>query len=83
MRCAAKLAPVHYCLRAFAENDLLVKQLAVLDLSFFHDAQGDSLSGRVVLNGVFAPTDLRTEDFFFDHGFDWRAAMFADLLLLI
>jgi Ca2+-binding RTX toxin-like protein len=55
----------------------------VLDLSFFHDAQGDSLSGRVVLNGVFAPTDLRTDDFVFDHGFDWRGAIPADLLQLI
>ena len=46
MRCAAKLGPVHYCLRAFAENDLLVKQLAALRLGVVRPRPIADIAGR-------------------------------------
>ncbi len=52
-------------------------------LSAFHDAAGNALEGRIVVNGVFAPADLRTADFVFANGVDWRAAIPVDLLPLI
>jgi hypothetical protein len=52
-----------------------------LDLSAFHDAAGNSLSGRIVLNSVFAPGDLHASDFIFSGGADWHATVPTDLLL--
>lgn len=55
----------------------------VLDLAFFQDPAGNDLSGRVVLNSVFASADLREADFIFTAGADWRAALSPDLVTLI
>ena len=54
-----------------------------LDLSAFHDAQGHSLSGRIVMNGVFAPGDLHASDFIFSGAADWRGDIPQDLIPLI
>ncbi|TVV75375.1 calcium-binding protein [Sphingomonas solaris] len=54
-----------------------------IDLAAFHDAAGHALSGRIVLNGVFAPADLRADDLILTSGSDWRSALSADLLPLI
>ncbi|WP_375271318.1 calcium-binding protein [Sphingomonas sp.] len=50
-----------------------------IDLSAFADASGHALSGRIVLNDVFAPADLRAGDFVFTGGIDWKAAVPTDL----
>lgn len=50
-----------------------------IDLSAFEDAGGHGLSGRIVLNDVFAPADLRAGDFIFTGGADWKAAVPLDL----
>jgi hypothetical protein len=50
-----------------------------IDLAMFEDASGHALSGRIVLNDVFAPADLRVTDFVFSGGIDWKAAVPADL----
>jgi hypothetical protein len=56
---------------------------ATLDLSAFRDASGNGLSGRIVLNGVFAPGDLHASDFIFSSGADWHEVVPAELLPLI
>lgn len=45
----------------------------VIDLSRFHDDHGGALAGRIVVNGVFAASDLRAEHFIFSGGVDWQA----------
>jgi len=54
-----------------------------IDLGAFHDAAGDGLSGRLVLNGVFSPSDLKAGDFILSGSSSWAAAIPADLLTLV
>ena len=54
-----------------------------LNLAAFHDSNGHALDGRIVLNGVFAPTDLTAGDFVFAGGVDWLESLSADQIPLI
>lgn len=54
-----------------------------IDLSAFHDANGNALLGRIVLNSVFSPSDLHESDFILQGGENWRALLPDDMLALI
>lgn len=54
-----------------------------IDLSAFHDANGNTLLGRIVLNSVFSPSDLHESDFILQGGDNWRALLPDDMLALI